>query len=40
MVEITQIVKLVQMSQNDKPVQMSDIDKLLTSEINVKNQSK
>ena len=35
MVEITQIVKLVQMSQNDKPVQMSDIDKLLTSEINV-----
>ena len=33
MVEITQIVKLVQMSQNDKPFQMSDIDKLLTSEI-------
>ena len=31
MVEKTQIVKLVKMSQNDKPVQMSD--KLLTSEI-------
>ena len=31
MVETTQIVKLVQMRQNDKPVKMSDIDELPTS---------